>query len=495
MFIKKLLKDELAEIGAVDWKKTALLFSKHHLSHAASSFFASPFEEAAILTIDGVGEWATATISQGNGNHIQTHSELHFPDSLGLFYSAFTYFLGFEVNEGEYKVMGLAPYADRNSILVKSFVEKIKTEIIKIFDDGSIQLNQQYFKYSTSFKMINEKAFQKLFDLEKRGIDTSINEKHYCLAAALQIIVEEVVLKMAMEAKRLTRSNNICLSGGVALNCVANGYLKEQGVFDNIYIQPAAGDAGAALGAALACYHMHFNKSRTVIFPDAMKNARLGPSFSDEEIEQELNKNQLPFNKVNKEELINFVSEQLSKGKVIGWFQGKMEFGPRALGGRSILGNPLLKETQSKLNLKVKKRESFRPFAPIVLEEEFTTYFGEKYSSPYMLMVHKIKPEYRQLEEGTSEDIITKINQIRSVLPAITHIDFSSRIQTVNRASDQLMHDLLTAFKVKTKFGILVNTSFNIKDEPIVCTPEDAINCFKNSDIDVLIMENYITFK
>lgn len=495
LFIKKQLKNELEKIGKIDWKKTQLLFSKHHLSHAASSFFVSPFEKAAILTIDGVGEWATATISQGNGNHIQTYSELHFPDSLGLFYSAFTYFLGFKVNEGEYKVMGLAPYADRNSTLVKSFVEKIKTEIITIFDDGSIQLNQQYFQYSTSFKMINEKAFQKLFGFEKRGVDSPINENHYCLAAALQIIVEEVVLKMAKEAKHLTMSNNICLSGGVALNCVANGFLKEQHIFDNIYVQPAAGDAGAALGAALACYHMHFSKSRKVIFPDAMKNARLGPAFSDEEIEQELIKHQLSFKKAGKEELVEFVSNQLSEGKVIGWFQGKMEFGPRALGGRSILGNPLLKETQSKLNLKVKKRESFRPFAPIMLEEEFNIYFGETYSSPYMLMVHKIKPEYRQLENGTSENIITKINRVRSVLPAITHIDFSSRIQTVNRTSDPLMYDLLTAFKAKTKFGILVNTSFNIKDEPIVCSPKDAINCFKNTDIDVLIIGNYITFK
>lgn len=495
LFIKKQLKNELEKIGKIDWKKTSLLFSKHHLSHAASSFFTSPFEDAAILTIDGVGEWATATISQGRSNRIQTLNELHFPDSLGLFYSAFTYFLGFKVNEGEYKVMGLAPYADRNSTLVKSFIEKIKKEIITIFDDGSIQLNQQYFKYSTSFKMINEKAFQKLFNIDRREVDTPINEKHYCLAAALQIIVEEVVLKMALEAKRLTKSNNLCLSGGVALNCVANGFLKEQGVFENIYVQPAAGDAGAALGAALACYHMYYNKKRKIVFPDAMKNSRLGPSFTDKEIEQELIKYQLSFKKVNKEELIKFVSIQLSEGKVVAWFQGKMEFGPRALGGRSILGNPLLKETQSKLNLKVKKRESFRPFAPIMPEEEFEKYFGGNYSSPYMLMVHKIKPEYRQFQNENAEDIITKINQVRSVLPAITHIDFSSRIQTVNQTSDRLMYDLLIAFKAKTKFGILVNTSFNIKDEPIVCTPEDAINCFKNNEIDTLVIGNYITLK
>ncbi len=494
LFIKDKLKSELKEIGEIDWKKTDLLFSKHHLSHASSAFYTSSYSDAAILSIDGVGEWATASIAYGEASSIKTLKELHFPDSLGLLYSAFTYFLGFKVNEGEYKVMGLAPYGDRNAQQVQNFVTLIKQEIITVFDDGSIKLNQDYFAYATSFKMINENAFKKLFGFAKRTEYEAILQTHFELAAALQIIVEEVVVKMAKEAQKLTGSKNICLSGGVALNCVANGALQEQNIFDNIYVQPASGDAGGALGAALAAYYLHYKKERKLIFPDAMKNAKLGPKYSDEAIERALTNNQLVFEKMPHEILIEFITSKIVQGNVIGWFQGRMEFGPRALGSRSILGNPLLKETQSVLNLKVKKRESFRPFAPLMLEEEFEKYFGKTYSSPYMLMVHKIKADYR-LQTEESKDLTKKINQIRSVIPAISHVDYSSRIQTVNQQSDYKMFDLLNAFKEKTGIGVLVNTSFNVKGEPIVCSPQNAIACFLSTDIDILVLENYVILK
>jgi len=494
LFIKDKLKSELKEIGEVDWKKTDLLFSKHHLSHAASAFYTSPYSEAAILSIDGVGEWATASIAYGKNSSITTLKELHFPDSLGLLYSAFTYFLGFKVNEGEYKVMGLAPYGDRNTPQVQDFVALIKREIITIFDDGSIKLNQKYFAYTTSFKMIKEDAFQQLFGFGKRKEDEDILQKHFELAAALQIIVEEVVIKMAKKAQQLTGSKNICLSGGVALNCVANGALQEQNIFENIYIQPASGDAGGALGAALATYHLHFKQNREITLPDAMQNAKLGPQFSATEIERALSNANLEFEVLDNNSLIEQIATKIEEGNVIGWFQGRMEFGPRALGSRSIIGNPLLKETQSVLNLKVKKRESFRPFAPLMLEEEFEKYFGKTYSSPYMLMVHKIKEEFRLKPEETT-DLTKKINQVRSVIPAISHVDYSSRIQTVNESSDSKMFDLLNKFKAKTGVGVLVNTSFNVKGEPIVCTPQNAIDCFLSTDIDVLVMENYLILK
>lgn len=494
LFIKDKLKTALKEIGEIDWKKTDLLFSKHHLSHAASAFYTSPYSEAAILSIDGVGEWATASIAHGHENTIETKKELHFPDSLGLLYSAFTYFLGFQVNEGEYKVMGLAPYGDRNSQQVLAFVSLIKKEIITIFDDGSIRLNQNYFTYATSFKMINENAFKELFGFKKRDEKDEILAQHYDLAAALQIIVEEVVVKMAKEAQKLTGSKNICLSGGVALNCVANGALQEQHLFENIYVQPASGDAGGALGAALAAYHLHYKKDRKVQLPDAMKNAKLGPQFTNPEIERALSNASLAYQNFETKDLISFTANKIVEGKVIGWFQGRMEFGPRALGSRSILGNPLLKETQSVLNLKVKKRESFRPFAPLMLEEEFEKYFGKTYRSPYMLMVHKMIEKYRIIPKEIA-DLTKKINQVRSVIPAISHVDYSSRIQTVNATSDEKMFALLHEFKQQTGIGVLVNTSFNVKGEPIVCTPQNAIDCFLGTDIDVLVLENYVILK
>jgi carbamoyltransferase len=493
LFIKHQIKKALEDMGEVDWKKTQLLFSKHHLSHAASSFFASNYKSAAILTLDGVGEWATASIAKGDGNRIHTLKEMHFPDSLGLLYSAITYFLGFKVNSGEYKVMGLAPYAEIENPLVQSFFTKIKEEIVRINEDGSIHLNQDYFKYTTSFHMIKEAKFEKLFGFAKREDESLIEEQHYCLAMALQLVTEEVILAMAKEAKKLCQVDQLCLAGGVALNCVANGRLEEAGIFKDIYVQPASGDAGNALGAAWAAYYMHFNKERKLDNNfDQMKWSRLGPAYSNKELGRAIANFDLLADEMDEDSLVSFCAEQLVEGKTIAWFQGRMEFGPRALGGRSILGNPLLEETQSKLNLKVKKRESFRPFAPIMLEEEFEHYFGKKYPSPYMLFVHKIQPDFRLESTASNSDLIAKINEKRSLLPAITHIDYSARIQTVNQESDPLFFKLLHAFKRITGVGVLVNTSFNLRGEPIVCSPKDAIQSFLSTEIDLLVLGRFV---
>ena len=493
LFIKDQIKAALSELGEIDWKKTQLLFSKHHLSHAASSFFASNYETSAILTIDGVGEWATASIAKGEGNSIHTLKEMHFPDSLGLLYSAFTYFLGFKVNSGEYKVMGLAPYAAIDNPLVQTYFAKIKADIVEIYEDGSIHLNPDYFNYATSFRMIKEAKFTKLFGFAKREDEGLIEEKHYCLAMALQLVTEEIVITMAKEAKKLCQVDRLCLAGGVALNCVANGRLEEAGVFDEIYVQPASGDAGNALGAAWAAYYMHFDKERIISNNyDHMQWSRLGPSYANKEIARAIANFNLVAEEMTEDVLVSFCAEKLATGKTMGWFQGRMEFGPRALGGRSILGNPLLEDTQSKLNLKVKKRESFRPFAPIMLAEDFALYFGKTYPSPYMLFVHKILPEYRSNNEGANSDLIAKINEKRSNLPAITHIDYSARIQTVNQESDPLFFKLLHAFKKITGIGVLVNTSFNLRGEPIVCSPTDAIQSFLSTEIDFLVLGNHV---
>jgi carbamoyltransferase len=493
LFIKDQLKSALAEIGEVDWKKTQLLFSKHHLSHAASSFFVSSFQEAAILTIDGVGEWATASIASGKGSKIEILQEMHFPNSLGLLYSAFTYFLGFKVNSGEYKVMGLAPYAEDSEPLVQKYLKDMKESIIQINEDGSFTVNEAYFSYSFSFSMIREKAFSNLFGFKRRAEESKIEKHHYCLAKALQLLTEEIVLAMAIHAQKLTGLSNLCLAGGVALNCVANGKLLESGLFNEIYIQPAAGDAGNAIGAALAAYYMHFSFERKRVNAyDIMKGSRLGPAFSPLAVQRALESFSLDFEALTEDEKIEFAATAIEKGETIAWFQGKMEFGPRALGGRSILGNAMLTETQSKLNLKVKQRESFRPFAPIMLQAEFERLFHQKHSSPYMLFVHKIAPECRFSKSQQSDDLIEIINQKRSVLPAITHVDYSARIQTVSEESDALMYKLLHKVKEKTGFGVLVNTSFNVRGEPIVCAPKDAIATFLSTEIDYLIIENYL---
>lgn len=497
LFLKSALKKSLKKLDQnINWTHTRLLFSSHHLSHAASAFFPSGFRESAILCIDGVGEWATATIAKGDGNTIEPLSEMHYPDSVGLLYSSFTYYLGFAVNDGEYKVMGLAPYAVNETERVEKYKKQIREAIVTIFDDGSIKLNPVYFSYSTSLRMINENAFKSLFGFKRRLHEEELTVEHCAIALALQQITEEVVLKMAGHARKQTGSRNLCLAGGVALNCVANGVLKESGLFDNIFVQPAAGDSGGALGAALAAHYLHFKHPRNYGFPkDDMQHGRLGPAFSSSAVEWDLQQLHPAYKKYNDDELLHYVTEQLLNGKVIGWFNGRMEYGPRALGGRSILAWAAYPGMQSTLNLKVKNRESFRPFAPIMLEEEFNRLFGQDYPSPYMLFVHKILPPYRKEVSGYSGNLYQTINQHRSVLPAITHVDHSSRIQTVSHTSDEKMFKLLTHIKQKTGYGVLINTSFNVKDEPIVCSPADAIACFLKTGIDILVLENYVATK
>lgn len=496
LLLKSTLKKNLQKIDdKVTWHDTQLLFSNHHVSHAASAFFASGFNTAAILTIDGVGEWATASISNGNANEMHAIQEMHFPHSLGLLYSAFTYFLGFEVNAGEYKVMGLAPYASQKDELVQQYLKIIYSTLVTVYDDGSITLNQKYFKYATSLRMINEKKFEALFSIPVRKSTEEITTKHIALAQALQLVLEHVVMRMAEHTKKITQADNLCLAGGVALNGVANGKLHESGLFKNIFIQPAAGDAGGALGAALAAYYMHFKQPRVTQKPDAMQGSLLGPSFSAHEIKQAINEAGLKHTHYATTELIDETVKRLIAGQVIGWFDGRMEFGPRALGARSIIANPLLGNMQSKLNLKVKKRESFRPFAPIMLKEEFERLFGQKHTSDYMLFVHKIHPQYQTQPATQGKNLIETINQQRSVLPAITHVDFSSRIQTVNPNVNPKIAALLNAFKAQTDYGVLINTSFNVNNQPIVCTPQQAINCFIHTDIDCLILDGHLIEK
>lgn len=497
LFLKSVLKKALREIDKeINWNTTQLMFSAHHLSHAASAFYPSGLNEAAILCVDGVGEWATATIAKGKDNTIEMLQEMHFPDSVGLLYSSFTYYLGFTVNEGEYKVMGLAPYAVNEEARVALYRKKILDEIVSVYDDGSVKLNPHYFEYATSLRMINEQAFQKLFDLKRRLPEEEITAEHCAIALALQQIVEDVLLKMAKHARALTGCTSLCLAGGVALNGVANGVLKESNLFDAIFVQPAAGDAGGALGAALGAYYLHFKAQRLIIpGEDDMQQSRLGPSFSSTQIEDALHAHKISYKKYTDEDLVELITRSIIEGKVVGWFKGRMEFGPRALGGRSIIANPADSQMQSILNLKVKKRESFRPFAPVMLEDEFKRFFGQEYASPYMLFVHKILPRYQKPVQGYTGQLYETINQQRSVLPAITHVDYSSRIQTIKERHDKHMHRLLTGMKQKTGYGVLINTSFNVKDEPIVCTPDDAIRCFLKTGIDILVLENYVASK
>lgn len=494
MFMKRVMHEELERIGNYDRKKVKFLFPEHHLSHAASAFYPSPFEESAILTIDGVGEWATASICSGKGEEITIHRELTFPHSLGLLYSAFTYYLGFRVNSGEYKLMGLAPYGNPNSTLLDEYIQKIKTELIELHEDGSIYLNQNYFDYATGLKMVKEKKWKELFGFPKREEESELQQHEADLALAIQKVTEEVVLKMAKEAKRLTDSRNLCLAGGVALNCVANGVIQNADIFDKIYIQPAAGDAGGAVGAALTAYHLYFENGRIPVQPDAMQGSYLGPDFHEFEILQQLKSYKAVYQKLEEEKLYPQVAKWLDEGKVVGWFRGRMEFGPRALGGRSILGDPRNPDMQKKLNLKIKYRESFRPFAPSVLAESASEYFELKSDSPYMLLVQEVKEEHRQsLPDNYHElPLREKLAYERSTFPAITHIDFSARIQTVHPETNPGYWKLLNAFKELTGVGMVVNTSFNVRGEPIVCSPEDAYRCFMNTEMDYLVIEDYV---
>jgi len=497
MFLKRMLYDELFAIGKFDKKKVKLLFPEHHLSHAASAFYPSPYEDAAILTLDGVGEWATASIGHGQGNKLSILKELKFPHSLGLLYSAFTYFLGFKVNSGEYKLMGLAPYGRHGSTEVEQYKKLIREVLVDIKSDGSIWLNQEYFNYATGLRMVHDAKWEQLFGFPTRESESNLEQKHCDLGLAIQEITEEIVILMAKEAKRLTGSKACVLAGGVALNCVANGKLKDAGIFESIFIQPAAGDAGGALGAALAAHYIYFDQARVVdkTRMDAMLGSYLGPSYSDKEIEQMAKQNQAVFTHyADFSELSAKTAELLAEGNVIGWFQGRMEFGPRALGGRSILGDPRNPEMQKKLNLKIKYREGFRPFAPSVLAEDVSDYFECDTISPYMLLVHGVQPARRNAMPANYEqlDMMDKLYFLRSDLPSITHIDYSARIQTVHAETNPRYHQLIADFKAKTGVGVVVNTSFNVRGEPIVCTPADAYRCLMRTEMDYLVVGNYI---
>ncbi len=467
-----------------------IFFSDHHLSHAASAFFPSPFEEAVILTADGVGEWATTTVAIGKGNELDIKKEIHFPHSLGLLYSAFTYYTGFKVNSGEYKLMGLAPYG--NPI----YVDKIK-KLIDIKEDGSFRLDQKYFNYATGLTMTNNN-FNKLFGQKQRNSkEEKITQFHMDIASSIQNVTEEIMLKLAQSIRKEYNIKNLCLAGGVALNCVANGKILEKKIFDNIWIQPAAGDAGGSLGAALAFWHVEQKNKRTINLNDDMKGSYLGPEFTQDQIEKELLSIGANFTTFNYEELIDLTSEYLSNEKAIGWFQGRMEFGPRALGGRSILGDPRSDKMQKNLNLKVKYRESFRPFAPSVLREDLTNWFDIKVDSPYMLLVSKINSQKKIEMNDAQKKLfgIDKLNIKRSEIPAVTHVDYSARIQTVNEKTNKRYFDLILRFKEKTGCPVIVNTSFNVRGEPIVNTPTDAFNCFMGTELDYLVIGNCILDK
>lgn len=499
IFLKKLITDHLKEIGPFDKKKVKLLFPEHHLSHAASAFFVSPYKHSAILTIDGVGEWSTASIALGDGNNIKLLKELDFPHSVGLLYSAFTYFLGFTVNSGEYKLMGLAPYGSPEDQQTKDFVETIKKYLVDIKEDGSIWLDQKYFNYATGLRMVYDKKWEALFGFPRREDENDLKQHHCNLALAIQQVTEEIVVKMAKEAKRITNSDYLCMAGGVALNCVANGKLLKENIFKEIYIQPAAGDAGGALGAALAASYMYFEEPRVFneLDPsfDTMSGSYLGPDYSDKEIEQTCRLLKAVYNRYsNLDEMYSFVASKLAEGSVVGWFQGRMEFGPRSLGNRSILGDARNPEMQRKLNLKIKYREGFRPFAPSVLAEDVNKYFDLDSVSPYMLIVAPVKEERRKVlpENFHQMDLWDKLYYQRSDVQSITHLDFSARIQTVHQSTNPRYWGLINEFKNQTSYGLLVNTSFNVRGEPIVCTPHDAFRCFMSTEMDILVINNYV---
>lgn len=496
LFMKKMLRDEFAKLGH---KKIPILFPEHHLSHAASAYYPSPFEEAAILTIDGVGEWATTTIGYGKENEITMLKELHFPHSIGLLYSAFTYYTGFKVNSGEYKLMGLAPYGNPGSQQTKEYKEKILSELVDIREDGSILLNMKYFKYATGLKMTNNEKWTKLFGIPPRNAESEITQEYMNMALAIQQVTEEIVIKLARTAKNLTNSDYLVMAGGVALNCVANGKLLNAGLFKDIWIQPAAGDAGGALGAAYLGWYLWKGEIRTVKGnADAMRGAFLGPEYDDKNILGVIRKYNAKYNYYkNFDDLTKIVASKIAEGNVVGWFQGKMEYGPRALGNRSILGDARNPEMQKKMNLKIKYREGFRPFAPSVLEEDIQEYFVLDRPSPYMLLVVPVKNErLKSLPDGYDKmDLYQRLYHLRSDIPSITHIDFSARVQTVNKDVNPKYWSLINEFKKKTGYGIIINTSFNVRGEPIVCTPDDAYRCFMRTEMDYLVIGNFLLEK
>lgn len=498
MFLKKQIYDGLKEVGNYDKKRIKLLFPEHHLSHAASAFFPSPFKKAAILTIDGVGEWSTASIGMGDGRNLKIIKEMHFPHSVGLLYSAFTYFLGFKVNSGEYKLMGLAPYGNPDSPQTAMFKEIIKDNLVSIKEDGSIWLDQSYFNYATGLRMARDSKWEKLFGFPVRT-DENLLEQHHCdLALAIQQVTEDIVLKMARYVKEITGADYLCMAGGVALNCVANGKLLRSGIFRDIYFQPAAGDAGGALGAAIAAHYLYFEEQRSPQSPDCMSGSYLGPDYSDKEIATMSRKTKAVFTRYNVfDDLAGEVASKIAEGNVVGWFQGRMEFGPRALGNRSILGDARNPEMQKKLNLRIKYREGFRPFAPSVLSEDRQQYFQLESDSPYMLLVAPVNQERRKvLPEGYHDmPLWDKLYYERSDVQSITHLDFSARIQTVHKETNPRYWQLINAFKKETGYGLVVNTSFNVRGEPIVCTPYDAYRCFMSTEMDYLVINDYLYCK
>jgi carbamoyltransferase len=493
LYLRRKLRAELKNA-----KRARFIFTEHHESHAASAFFPSPFEDAAILTVDGVGEWTTATLGVGEGNNLRLLRELKFPHSLGLLYSAFTYYCGFKVNSGEYKLMGLAPYGQPR------FADTIREHLLDLRPDGSFRMNMDYFNYCQGLTMTNER-FHRLFGGPPRSPESQLEQRHMDLAASIQIVTQEIFCSMARELHRLTGKKNLVLAGGVALNCVANGRLLHEGPFSNLWIQPAAGDAGGALGAALFVWHQLLEKPRQQIHPDAQAGSFLGPRFSNEEIEKALQARSMPCRRVDDEDaLLKQIVDALMDGKVVGWFQGRMEFGPRALGARSILGDARNPEMQSVMNLKIKYRESFRPFAPCVLRERAADYFAlpRQIESPYMLLVAPLLEQHRaELSESqrnamaNDPDLRQRVNIARSTVPAITHVDYSARIQTVDEERHGRFYRLLKMFEQHTGCPMLVNTSFNVRGEPIVCTPDDAVRCFLATDMDLLVLENFIADK
>ena len=496
LFLKTELKKNLKKVqdsfGSDSNDIPNLLFSEHHLSHAAAAFYPSPFEESVVLCMDGVGEWATtsAWVGKGKGKDIKPLWEISFPHSLGLLYSAFTYYCGFKVNSSEYKLMGLAPYGE------PKYVDQIKENLIDIKEDGTFRLDISYFKYHRGFRMTGRK-FHKLFGRPPRKGETELTQFHMDVAVSIQVVTEEIVLKLAKSLREETCIKNLCLAGGVALNCVANGKLLQEKIFDDIWIQPASGDAVSALGAALVGWHQHLKHERIVNTNDSMKGTYLGPEFSNDDITKYLEQINAPFHTYSDPELFERLAEELDKGHVIGWFNGPMEFGPRALGGRSIIGDPRNQKMQSVMNLKIKYRESFRPFAPSVLEEDVSNQFEMNAKSPYMLLVAPVKKELckQMTEEEDKLFGIEKLNITRSSLPAITHVDYSARVQTVSNVTNPRYYNLISAFKRKTGCPTIVNTSFNVRGEPIVCAPQDAYRCFMRTEMDVLVLQNQILFK
>ncbi|MEY3962262.1 MAG: hypothetical protein RLZ08_640, partial [Pseudomonadota bacterium] len=490
LFQKKMLFDALKEQdnNFNDIKK--INFSEHHLSHAASAFFSSPYEEAIILTLDGVGEWATTTVSLGKNNKINILKEIHFPHSLGLLYSAFSYFLGFKVNSGEYKVMGLAPYGEPR------FKDIILEKLIDVKEDGSFRLNMDYFNYATGLTMTNNK-FAKLFNMKRREPENELSQIHMDMAASIQAATEEIVLKITRFLFKEFKKQNLCMAGGVALNCVANGKILKEGLFKNIWIQPASGDAGGALGAAQAFYYQELDNKRKILKTDLMNGSYLGPQFTDDQVENELKSCGANYKKLTSDQIIKDTAKALSEEKAVGWFQGRMEFGPRSLGNRSIIADSRSEKMQKNLNLKVKYRESFRPFAPAVLFEKVSEWFEINSESPYMLLVANVKKS-KQIEMTNEQKNlfgIDKLNVKRSSIPSVTHVDYSARIQTVHKETNTMFYKLIEEFDKITKYPVLVNTSFNVRGEPIVCSATDAFNCFMGTDLDLLVCNNFILYK